>query len=98
MKRIPLKSVINPFRIPNPDNEKTKNIVAWIDEKIKSRSLDFNTCMEKIEELVNLKDVENTEIAMYYITNIIINTREIPSIIEKQDIINGLFEELKKIK
>ena len=89
-------TIINPFKVPNVHNEKNKQIVKWINDKIKYR-LKFQDCMEKIEEIVKSGKKEEAEIAMYYVSNIIMNTKFISSDNEKQSLISGLQEELNNM-
>tara|TARA_B110000211_G_C13536994_1_gene317651 strand:- start:62 stop:223 length:162 start_codon:yes stop_codon:yes gene_type:complete len=53
--------------------------------------------MEKIEEIVKSGKKEEAEIAMYYVSNIIMNTKFISSDNEKQSLISGLQEELNNM-
>ena len=75
MQRIPLTSsgVINPFRAPNPDNEKTRAVITWINDRIQSKSLDFLTVIQLVSLVVILINHIELINIMVMIIKIVVN-------------------------
>ena len=85
----------NPFEFPDMSKEYTKDVVAWINGRIKSKNgLRFHDCLENIEKLIAAKQMDHARVSCYYATNMLIKTKSM-SEREKIDIIIGLESSLK---
>jgi len=92
-------TLTNPFSVPDITSEKHKRSLQWIEQRIKSpEGLKFFDCLQKIEESINNKDIEQATINCYYTSNIIIKSKHFNNDNERAAIINGFVDSLTDLK
>lgn len=92
-------TLTNPFPIPNLTSEKNQQSLQWIEQRIKSpEGLKFFDCLQKIQESINNKDLEQATINCYYTSNLIINSKNFDNDNHKLELINGFVDSLTDLK
>lgn len=89
----------NPFPVPSLTSEKHRMAVQWINQRINSeQGLKFFDCLEKIQESLKAKDLEQATINCHYTSNLILKSPHFKNDHDRAEIINGFVESLRVLK